>query len=109
MGFEIVKHVSESLWPPSIKEPSSVTNFPTRDAIQAAPFLFRNWLASQRGFPLDADDVHHAQILVAQDVAMKHEITDVLSTKVDPKCDTGIRMGRISIPVWNFDRVEKLP
>ena len=40
---------------------------------------------------------------------MKHEITDVLSTKVDPKCDTGKRIGRISIPVWHVDRVEELP
>ncbi|MDI3462182.1 MAG: hypothetical protein OJF50_001003 [Nitrospira sp.] len=50
-----------------------------------------------RGFPLDTDNVHHAQILVVQDVAMKHKITDVPSTKVDPKCDTRIRMGRISV------------
>ena len=41
------------------------------------------------------NDVHHAQVLVPENVAVKDESANVISAEVDAEPDTGIGMGGV--------------
>src|SRR5712664_72657 len=56
-----------------------------------------------------ANDVHHAQVLVAENVAMKDEIANVLPAEIQAERDAGEWMARVLVPEWNLDRVQVLP
>src|ERR1700733_11585632 len=61
-------------------------------------------LWSGAGWPWQyADNGHHALILMVENVAVIYEVADIGPAKVHPNRDAGIRMGRVTIPVGNFD------
>src|SRR6202048_3614856 len=54
------------------------------------------------------NNVHHAQVLVAENVAMKDEITNVTPAEIHAQRDAGEWMVRVLVPEWNLDRVQVL-
>src|SRR5258708_9702738 len=54
------------------------------------------------------NDVHHAQVLVAENVAMKDEIANVLPAEIEAERDAGECMVRVLVPEWNLDRIQVL-
>ena len=57
---------------------------------------------------LNLDDVHHALILVAEDVTVEDEVANVASTEIDKERDAGECVVGILVPGRNLDRVEVL-
>ena len=57
---------------------------------------------------LNLDDVHHARILVAEDVTVEDEVANVASTEVDKERDAGEWVVGVLVPGRNLDRVEVL-
>src|ERR1700756_5123021 len=54
------------------------------------------------------NDVHHAQVLVAENVAMKDEIANVFPAEIQAERDAGKWMVRVLVPEWNLDRIQVL-
>src|SRR5260370_27899057 len=54
------------------------------------------------------NDVHHAQVLVAENVAMKDEIANVLPAEIEAERDAGECMVKVLVPEWNLDRIQVL-
>src|SRR5258708_35363245 len=54
------------------------------------------------------NDVHHAQVLVAENVAMKDEIANVIPAEIEAERDAGEWIARVLVPEWNLDRIEVL-
>jgi hypothetical protein len=56
----------------------------------------------------NSDNVHHAQILVAEDVTVEDEVAKIIPTEVDTERDAGEWVVGILVPEWNLDHVEVL-
>src|SRR5258708_38528059 len=54
------------------------------------------------------NDVHHAQVLVAENVAMKDEIANVIPAEIEAERDAGECMVKVLVPEWNLDRIQVL-
>src|ERR1700676_3980221 len=54
------------------------------------------------------NDVHHAQVLVAENVAMKDEIANVVPAEIHAERDAGEWMFRVLVPERNLDRIQVL-
>src|SRR5260370_17208574 len=54
------------------------------------------------------NDVHHAQVLVAENVAMKDEIANVIPAEIEAERDAGEWIARVPVPEWNLDRIQVL-
>src|ERR1700730_9180418 len=54
------------------------------------------------------NNVHHAQVLVAENVAMKDEIANVAPAESQAERDAGEWMVRVLVPEWNLDRIQVL-